>query len=97
MMARIEAWASYVREMMVTTPEVMALVIVGFAIMGAILIRFRPEQAARFREWVRIGRYCHSCPFIKDDDGCSVGAKYNERCGLIDKTAGMSFTVTKNG
>lgn len=98
MMGKFEAWWITLRNLVGANPELIAVVAAMFTVIALIMMKFIPAMADTFRGWVRISRYCHSCPhFDSVSEECALGAKSGEKCGLIDKTAGMSFTVTKDG
>jgi hypothetical protein len=65
-------------------------------ICGVIAIK---DQSLRqfMRSKMRQFRYCHDCKFNDSlTETCSINAGLRERCGVIDRQAGMDFTVTKN-
>lgn len=96
MIGKLDAWVLYLRELMYANAEVYLIVLLMFAILGAVLMRFIPDQSERFKGWVRMARYCHSCPHADlYSESCAIDAKSGEKCGLIDMTAGMKFEVTK--
>lgn len=53
-----------------------------------------PLRAAEMRRKSRILRYCHDCPYSDLlTETCSIGADMEEKCGLIDKTAGIGWEI----
>lgn len=66
------------------------------AIAAIMLATKIPSLNETMRRKARIMRYCHDCPFVDmHSETCSIQADAGEKCGLIDKTAGMTFEVTK--
>lgn len=71
---------------------VLALAAVCIGIAGAF-----PDAAAKWRVWSRILRYCIRCDHCDvPTRACNVGAADGEKCGLIDASAGMNFTISKD-
>jgi hypothetical protein len=97
MIGKLELWWATLRDLIGAHPELLGVALAMFAVAGFVLIRVFPGKSDLFASWIRISRYCHSCPHIDLlTEDCAIGAKFGEKCGLIDKTAGMAFTVTKN-
>lgn len=68
-----------------------------FCAAAAVVISLKvPSKSAEMRAKARIMRYCHDCPYVDmQTETCSIQAAAEQKCGLIDKTAGMKFNVTK--
>lgn len=97
MMGKFESWWIALRNIVGANPEMTAIIGALFTVVALILVKWRPDMGETFRGWVRISRYCHSCPhFDSVSEECAIGAKSGDKCGLVDKTTGMSFTVTKD-
>lgn len=66
------------------------------AVSCVIMAMKAPALNESMRRRARTMRYCHDCPFADTHtETCSIQADDDEKCGLIDKTAGMTFEVTK--
>lgn len=97
MIGLLDAWWIYLRDLVGAHPSLIGLPLAMFVVAGFVLKLARPQEASRFNGWIRIARYCHDCHYVDlPSQECAIGAKYDEKCGLIDKTAGMTFTVTKD-
>ena len=70
-----------------------AVVMSAFALFA---IAKDPSQSTKMRRKSRLLRYCHDCPFSDSfTETCTIAADKEEKCGLIDQTAGMKFDVVK--
>lgn len=74
--------------------EICAIIGLLAATFSIILSAKDEDKREHFRKKARQFRYCHDCPFNDDfTETCTINADVNEKCGLIDKTAGKRFTV----
>lgn len=76
--------------------EVAAILGMCSAILCCILAWKAQGKRREMRVKMRIFRYCHNCPYADlSTETCSIEADRLDRCGLIDRQAGMNFSVTK--
>lgn len=97
-------WLSKIDDLIVTMKdaaishwEVATVLGMSLVVVCAVIAALDPDRRAAMRSKMRIFRYCHNCPYVDlPTETCSIDGTDNERCGLIDTQAGMSFTVTKD-
>lgn len=96
-LSKIDSLLPVFKEMAVAHWEVAFILPLIIAIFSIVLTMKNDSLSASMRTRARVFRYCHSCPFCDlHTETCSLYADDNEKCGLIDKTTGMTFTVTKD-
>lgn len=77
--------------------EIGAIVAMFGAICAIIIAMKVPSKREAMKSKARLLRYCHNCPHSDlFTETCKINADFGEKCGLIDETAGFSFTVTRN-
>lgn len=92
----MESMILTVREAAVAHWELYYVFSMLLAVVAVMMAMKVPALNELMRRKARIMRYCHDCPFVDmHTESCSIQADAGEKCGLIDKTAGMTFNVTK--
>ena len=96
MIGLLDAWWIFLRDFVGAHPALIGVPLGMFIIAGFVLKRAVPSEESRFNGWIRIARYCHDCPYADLPTlGCSINATADEKCGLIYRTAGLTFEVKK--
>lgn len=67
------------------------------AFLAILVAAKKPEAQEKFKAKARIFRYCGDCPHCDLlTETCAMSADHGEKCGLVCKSSGFTFTVTKN-
>jgi len=96
-LAKLDGMVATIKDMAVNHWQVATALGLMVAVVAVIIAAVDPDRKVEMRKKIRIFRYCHNCPYADlYTETCSIEADNLERCGVIDRKAGMSFTVTKN-
>lgn len=89
-------WAS-LRDLYPANSEMAMVMSAAVALIALVAALKFPGDSAAHKNRARIARFCLNCPYFDGPtETCAMGAMADDKCGLVDRRAGMTFTVTKN-
>lgn len=97
MIGKLDSFWGVLRDLYPGNPEMAAIMSAAVALIALVAALRDPDKSDEHKNRFRIARFCLNCPhFDAQGETCAMDAKARDMCGLIDKRAGMTFTVTKN-
>ena len=93
-MTKLDATFGLIKESATAHWEIAATVAVIASALALLVAIKNPDKSDALRKKARILRYCHNCQFSDlFTETCSINADQEEKCGLIDQTAGFEWTI----